>query len=115
MSDAQRRFDRLVADALLAPDPVAVFRAAADGDWPPELREAILRATASEDGVRLTGLLVAKLRFERLLHGSRRAGEWFDRDTAEFTEAFRRYHAAVPPTATDPRREAELFERWLAG
>jgi hypothetical protein len=49
------------------------------------------------------------------MHGSRRAGEWFDRDAAAFTEAFRRYHAAVAPTATDPRREAEAFERWLDG
>lgn len=115
MSDAYRRFDRLVADALTAPDPVAVFRAAGAGEWPPELRDAIAAAAAREDGVRLTALLVAKLRFERLMHGSRRAGEWFDRDAEGFAEAFRRYHAAVKPTATDPRREAELFERWLDG
>jgi hypothetical protein len=58
--------------------------------------------------------LVTKLRFERLMQGSRRAGEWFGRDAAGFTEAFRRYHAAVPPTATDPRAEAALFDAWLA-
>jgi hypothetical protein len=110
---AYARFDRLVADALTAPDPVAAFRAACAEEWPAELRSAIEAAAGSEDGVRLTALLVAKLRFERLMHGSRRAGEWFDRDAAEFTEAFRRYHATVPPTATDPRREAEAFERWL--
>lgn len=115
MSDALQRFDRLVADALLSPDPVAAFRAAGSEEWPPDLREAIEAAASSEDGVRLTALLVAKLRFERLVNGSRRAGEWFARDAAGFTDAFRRYHAAVPPTATDPRRESELFERWLAG
>jgi hypothetical protein len=113
MSDALARFDRLVADALTAEDPVAVFRAAAAADWPADLRDAIAAAAAAEDGVRLTALLVAKLRFERLMNGSRRAGEWFDRDAAGFTEAFRRYHGAVPPTATDPRAEAELFERWI--
>jgi len=112
MSDAYRRFDKLVADALLAADPVAVLRAAQDGDWPPELREAIAAAASAEDGVRLTGLLVAKLRFERLMQGSRVAGEWFDRDPKEFAEAFRRYHAEVPPTATDPGGEARLFEAW---
>ncbi len=113
MNDDLRRFDRLVADALTAKDPVAVFRNAAAADWPPDLRDAIAAAIAAEDGVRLTALLVAKLRFERLMNGSRRAGEWFDRDAEAFTEAFRRYHGAVPPTATDPRCEADLFERWL--
>jgi len=115
MRDALRRFDRLVADALTAPDPVAVFRGAAAEEWPPDLRGAIAAAAAAEDGVRLTALLVAKLRFERLIHGSRRAGEWFRRDAAGFADAFRGYHGAVPPTATDPRGEAALFERWLEG
>jgi len=112
MSDALRRFDRAVADALTAADPVAALRAAAEGDWPPDLRDALVAAAEQEDGLRLTALLVVKLRFERLVQGSRRAGEWFDRDAKDFTETFRRYHAAVPPTATDPRAEAELFERW---
>ncbi|HEX5136462.1 MAG TPA: hypothetical protein VFY93_05800 [Planctomycetota bacterium] len=112
MSDALRRFDRAIADALTAADPVEALRAAAAGDWPPELRDALAAAAAQEDGVRLTGLLVVKLRFERLVQGSRRAGEWFDRDPKGFTDAFRRYHAAVPPTAADPRAEAALFERW---
>jgi hypothetical protein len=112
MSDALRRFDRALADALIAADPVAALRAAAADDWPPELREALATAAAQEDGVRLTALLVVKLRFERLVQGSRRAGEWFDRDARDFADAFRRYHAAVPPTATDPRGEADLFERW---
>jgi len=115
MSDAYRRFDRLLADALTSGDPAAAFRAAQEEEWPDELRDAIAAAAASEDGVRMTALLVAKLRFERLMQGSRRAGEWFDRDAEGFTAAFRRYHEAVPPTATDPRREAELFERWVEG
>lgn len=110
--DDLRRFERLVADALTAPDPVAALRAAA-ADLPPELRDAV--AAADPDGVRMTALIVARLRFERLMHGCPRAIEWFERDPEDFTAAFKRYHAAVPPTAHDPRGENRLFEAWVAG
>ena len=58
-------------------------------------------------------MLVARLRFERLLHGHPDVPGWLDRDPAGFTDAFRRYHAAVPPTAFFPRDEARTFADWL--
>lgn len=97
LAELQARLGR----ALVAPDPVAAFRALLP-DQP-----------CDADGLRVAALLVAKLRFQRLTNGSRRALEWFERDPRAFTAAFQRYHHAVVPDALDPWREAELFERWL--
>ncbi|MCI0586854.1 MAG: hypothetical protein L0323_08455 [Planctomycetes bacterium] len=111
--EAHRRFEVWIADALVSRDPVPLFeKAREDPDLAPALKEAL--AAADPDGLRLTALLVAKLRFERLVRGSSNAGEWFDRDPRGFTEAFRRYHAEVVPTTSEPRAEKRLFEAWLA-
>ena len=106
--DELRAFERIYADALLSADPARVL-AGAEG-LSPELRAAVVHA--SPDGLRLTALLVAKLRFERLMNGLPRAIAWFDRDAAGFAAAFKRYHREVPPTARDPRAEHRLFEAW---
>lgn len=111
-AQAHARYEEFVARAMTAEDPVAALRAAAeDPALPPALRRALLGA--DEDGVRMSALLVARLRFERLLRGSPEAEAWFDRDPAEFSAAFRRYHAQVPPTAFFPPGEARLFRRWM--
>jgi hypothetical protein len=67
-----------------------------------------------EDGVRITALLVARLRLERLLRASADAREWYESDLRGFTEVFRDYHAAVPPIAFFPAGEARLFRVWCA-
>jgi hypothetical protein len=104
-------WEKRYALALTQPDPLAALRAlAGDRRVPAALRQRF--AAAAEDGVRLSALLVARLRFERLLRASPPAERWFDEDPASFAEAFKRYHAAVPPTAFFPRDEAALFERW---
>lgn len=64
------------------------------------------------DGVRIAALLVAKLRFERLLRGSSEIDAAFERDPQRFTEAFRRYHEEVPLTAFDPLAEVRAFSAW---
>ncbi len=98
------QWEALLADLLLAPDPAAALRAAqAAPGAGPEL------FSIDADGLRLASLLVVKLRFQRLMNASAAAAEWFDRDGAGFTAAFRRYHHAVPPTALDPWREAAAF------
>jgi hypothetical protein len=108
------RFEEILARALLAEDPWRELQAAiADPATPEGVREAL--GQVDEDGLRISGLLVAKLRFERLMNGSRRAAEWFETDPSAFTEAFRRYHAAVAPTEIFPSFEARHFEGWLAG
>lgn len=106
------RFEEILARALLAEDPWKALRVAiADPETPASVREAL--GCVDEDGLRVAGLLVAKLRFERLMNGSRRAAEWFETDPGEFTEVFRRYHLAVAPTEIFPSFEARHFEEWL--
>ncbi|MBL8732321.1 MAG: hypothetical protein JNN13_08130 [Planctomycetes bacterium] len=103
MGEAERnaRLQALLADALLAPDPVALLR----GHPEPEL------AAIDAAGLRLAALLVVKLRFQRLLNASREAAAWFERDAEGFTRAFRDYHQTVPPVALDPWGEAAAFAR----
>jgi hypothetical protein len=67
---------------------------------------------AHPEGVRVAALLVAKLRFERLLRGSESVAARFEADPAGFAAEFRRYHRSVPPTAFWPSDEAALFARW---
>jgi hypothetical protein len=107
------QLQRAMADALRAEDPVAATRTLAEAPGlDAALRSALL--AADPDGLRLTALLVAKLRFERVIRGSSAAGDWFDRDPAAFSAAFRRYHAEVPPEAIFPAAEAKSFLAWVA-
>jgi hypothetical protein len=106
MSFDLARFEKLHADVVLSADPAAALAALPDAD-------RALFAGLDRDGLRIAALIVARLRFERLIHGSRAAAEWFDRDTRAFTQAFKRYHTGVPPTATFPADEARAFEAWL--
>jgi len=107
--DDLARFQKLVADALTSDHPFEALQAARDG-LPADLAAAV--DAADRDGVEMTALLVVRLRFERLMQGSRHAIEWFQRDPAGFADAVRRYHAEVAPTAHDPREENRLFMRW---
>lgn len=93
-----RQWEARLAAAMRADDPAAAVRALYPG--------------VDADGVRMSALLVARLRFERLLRGSPDAKAWFDRDPADFAAAFRRYHAEVAPTAFFPAGEAALFAAW---
>jgi hypothetical protein len=105
------RFERLYARALVSDDPVrALARAARDRRLDADTRRRL--ASVDADGVRMTALLIARLRFERLLRGSPEAERWFDSDPAGFAAAFRRYHTTVPPTAAFPAAEAALFASW---
>lgn len=105
--------ERLLAAALVAADPVeALARAARDRRLPADA--ARMLAAIDADGFRIAALLVARLRFERLQHGHAGVAAWLDDDPAGFTEAFRRYHAEVPPTALFPPDEALAFDAWLA-
>lgn len=107
-------FEQALASALRAIDPLAAL--AELRGFPSlsaELRE--LASAIDPDGFRLTALIVARLRLERLIHGSPFAATWSDADPARFTAAFRRYHAEVPPAARFPTDEATCFEAWIDG
>ncbi len=61
-----------------------------------------------------TALLVARLRFERLMQGSTEASALFERDPVGFAELFRAYHREVAPNVFFPAQEGRLFAAWLA-
>jgi hypothetical protein len=106
-------FEERLVGILMARDPSQALRAAAiDSTLPASLRRAF--AGASPDGVRLAALLVARLRFERLMRGCPEAAGAFEADPGKFAASFRRYHAEVPPTAFFPAAEAALFRVWAA-
>ncbi len=101
-----------VAAALRAVHPEQALRKFAENtELSPELRGRI--ASIDGDGFRLAALLVARLRFERLVQGSNAASRWFDQEPRTFTAAFRRYHASTPAAAHFPADEAALFYAWL--
>jgi hypothetical protein len=115
MRAAYARFEARVAGAMTAADPVAVIRALADdASLPGELRQAARAAVTHARGIELTALLVARLRFERLMQGSREASALFERDPVGFAELFRSYHREVAPGAFFPAQERRLFAAWLA-
>lgn len=108
-------YERALARALRSSDPVVELRsAAARTDCSAALRRLLLKACTHEAGLRMSALLCARLRFERLLQGSAHAAQLFATDPARFAAEFRRYHHAVAPTARGPRAEAQLFEAWFA-
>jgi hypothetical protein len=106
-----RRYERVIARVLLAADPVAALAEATRRTRDAALREQLRAVDA--DGLRLSALLVARLRFERLVRGSGAAAAWFDRDPAGFAAYFRAYHAEVPPRAFTPAAEAADFLRFV--
>jgi hypothetical protein len=67
------------------------------------------------DALRVTSLIVRKLRLERLLRGDPAAAARRDVDPATFMAAFRRYARAVPPTAAFPGDEARAFRAFETG
>ena len=85
--------------------------AATDDELPEDLRKRL--SSVDPDGVQLTSIIVARLRFERLIQGSNRARAWFEEDPRAFTKAFKRYHTTVAARATFPSQEARAFEAWL--
>lgn len=111
---AHARFEEIVARAMRSRDPAAALeRASRNRALPADLRRAL--AKAAGDGARIAALLVARLRFERLMRGSPEAEAWFERDPQSFAEAFRRYHEETPLTAFFPPAEARAFRSWARG
>jgi hypothetical protein len=112
LEDVEVEFERLLANALTGADPVAALRSAA-ADAPEDVRRIL--ADIDEDGVRLSALIIARLRFERLIQCSKPALEQFERDPRAFAARFKRYHTGVAPVQASPWDEARAFEAWLAG
>ncbi|MCA9002523.1 MAG: hypothetical protein KDB61_11405 [Planctomycetes bacterium] len=104
--------ESLVASLLRSADPdTALAHAKSDPDLTPELR-AILDHV-QPDGLTIASLLVARLRFERLMQGSAVAIQWFESDPADFAAAFKRYHTTTASEFLMPTEEAVTFEAWV--
>jgi hypothetical protein len=112
-AQAHARYEELLAQAMTAPDPAATLQQhSADPALPRSLRRAL--SAVDPDGVRLTALLVAKLRFERLLRACGEAERRFREDPAAFARLFRGYHESTPLHDYFPAREAQRFLAYLA-
>jgi hypothetical protein len=110
---AHARLEEILVRAMTAADPAAeLVRLGDDPALPVPLRRALL--AVDNDGVRLAALLVAKLRFERLLRGSTEAADLFAEDPARFAQLFRRYHESTPLHDFFPAREAQRYRDFLA-
>jgi hypothetical protein len=112
-----RDVQRLLLSALLEDDPVAALKsalAAAPGSAGVSLTEQERRwlQALPEDGLRMSGLIVRKLRFERLTGGDHDLRDLFDRDPQAFLPLFRQFTAEVPPEAYFPDDEARRFRKW---
>lgn len=109
---AHAAYERALAALMRAADPAAA-RDALLAD--PKTDPAVARWLSAADprGLHLGALLVAKLRFERLLRGDAALAEWFDAAPGAFTAEFARYHGEVGPEALFPGAEAAAFRRWL--
>jgi hypothetical protein len=104
---------RVLLQACLAADPVAFLGAElARADLPLDAAERAWLAGLDADGLRLTRLLVHKLRFERLLRGAPALRAAFAADPEGTAARWEAYAAAVPPAAVLPAEEAALFARW---
>jgi hypothetical protein len=99
-----KSIEETLAFALLADDPYHALERA--------LGEESLKYI-DRDGLEMAALMVARLRFERLISGSVTAAKMFAENPEKFSELFRQYHRAVRPTAFFPLEEAELFDAWL--
>jgi hypothetical protein len=100
----------LLLAACASADPPEFVRAAlASRVAPYTAAERAMLAALDGDGLRLSRLLVQKLRLERLLLGDAAAAAAFAQDAEAFVLRFRRYCEAVPPTAVFPSEEAALF------
>lgn len=109
--EAHLKVERIVAQAVCAPDPWQCLKdALQDPALPKQLVDAL--SAIDEDGLRMAALLVARLRFERLLRGSSDAEALFDADPAGFAALFREYQRNVPPTAHFPAEEGRMFTAW---
>ena len=91
-----------LGEALCSGDPVQQCRALLPG------------LTIDPDGAKVAALLMAKLRFQRLVAASNDALHWFEQDPAAFAACFRDYHQSLPVAELDPWSESAAWAAWRA-
>ena len=103
-----RDVQRVLIAALLADDPEAELRVRLVDEALSSDERRSLEAIPP-DGLRLSSLIVKKLRFERLVRGDSDLERLFAERPEEFMRVFRDYAKAVPPCAYFPQEEGRLF------
>ena len=102
----------ILAKALFADDPFAALQAALERSELSEADRASL-AGISPDGLRMAGLLVKKLRFQRITGGDPRLRQLFDEDPERFVRLYRAYAEASASNTVFPDQESRQFRQWL--
>ena len=100
----------VLVSCLAAEDPAAALVVARASH--PELDPWL--ETVDLEGLRLTALLIRKLRFERIVRGDPNLAARFEADPSGFTSIFREYLVTESPNRVFPEEEAEGFRRFLA-
>ena len=97
-------WESVLGPLLRAPDPAAARAALLDDpDLPPDVRAAV--EACDPTGLRVLGLLVASLRFNRLLQRSPEQAQRYHADPETWARQFQAWHAenpADPETETGP-------------
>ncbi|MGK0203790.1 MAG: hypothetical protein ACI89X_003025 [Planctomycetota bacterium] len=106
------RIQELLVMCLRESDPRAFLQATvpSDSDLTDEERGWLL--AVDEDGLRLTRMLIRKLRLQRIVRGDAEASAYMARDPAGFAACFARYDQEVAWTCVFPREEAQAFRRY---
>lgn len=103
--------DLLVA-ALAEPDPLGYLQGAVPTAEGLSDAERSWLLAIDGDGLRLTRMLIRKLRLQRIVRGDAEASAFMARDPAAFAQCFARYDQEVPWKHVFPRAEAEAFRRY---
>jgi hypothetical protein len=109
-----RAVQSILLRALTSEDPAAALAPLlADAELTDQERTWLRGLDA--DGLRMTGLMLKKLRFERLTRADDEMAELFAQSPDEFVRRFAAYAEAVPPRAYFPDQEAAIYRRWQGG
>ena len=104
-----------LVQALRTPDPRGWLQTyVAQPDCPLSAAERSMVAALPDDGLRLTRLIVRKLRMQRLLQADGDANRLCTQEPARFAKQFAAYDAAVALQSIFPSDEAKAFRSWLA-
>ena len=107
-----RAVQQLLLEALLSEDPAEALRRGLEMATDLSDEERMWLREMDADGLRMTGLLVKKLRFERLTRADAEMAALFSQDPREFVRRFHDYTSAEPPTSYFPNQEAEQYRAW---
>ena len=107
------RLQQRLALCLADLDPIAALREA-QNDPDLDAREREWLAGVDLDGLRLTALMVQKLRFERILRGDPEVRQRFEADPEATAATIEEYLEESAPRAVFPAEEARAFRAFVA-